>query len=89
VDERRWRCICRVTGERKAASLPGRNRAESLVSRPIFGIESLLSESIEPSNVNESIDKPGQTWQGIQAIVLYYSCKGYINREQEKALVEF
>ncbi len=83
MDERRWRCIWRVTGERKAASLPGRYRAESLVSRPSFGIESLLSESIVPGNVNESIDKLGQTWQGIQAIVVYNSCKGHMQRTEE------
>ncbi len=59
MDERRWRCIWRVTGDRKAASLPGRNRAESLVSRPIFGIESLLSESIVPGKVKESFDNRG------------------------------
>ncbi len=59
MDERRWRCIWRVTGERKAASLPGRKRVESLVSRPSFGIESLLSESIEPGKVKETIDNRG------------------------------
>jgi hypothetical protein len=58
VEESRWRCIWRVTGERRPGSTPGgRYTAESLVILPSLGIESLLSESISAvmKSSNQSI----------------------------------